>query len=136
MRLLPLCFLACLSISAFAQEPIVSPIETFPVNASLIAPLEGSSDRGIIRVDRIEPNPYHIEVGDTLLVSFYFGLKKLANEKDLVGIKKGDKFSARMAARQNRLDGAYYYQVFHYKNISYLKDRAAREARLNDESQN
>ncbi len=135
MRYLILTCIILLSVETYAQEPIVSPIETFPLNARLIAPLQGTNNRAVIRIERIDPNPYRLEVGDTLLARFYFSLKPVKGEKDLVGLNKGDFFSARMAARQNNLDGSYYYEVFHYKNVSYLKDLKRREALTSDESQ-
>lgn len=135
MRLFAIISFLLIGLKAAAQEPIVTPIETFPVNATLISPLQGSINRGIIRIDRIEANPYNLAIGDTLLVRFYFSLKRVKGEKDLVGIQAGDKFSARMAAQQNNLDGSYFYQVFHYKNISYLRDPKRKEALTSDESQ-
>ncbi len=135
MRPLLFATLLLVSFSLSAQEAKVVPIETFPVDATLISPLEGSIDRGIIRIERIQNNPYQIESGDTLLVKFYFTLKAMNNEPDLVGIKSGETFSARMAARQNNFDGSYFYQVYHYKNISRIKALKREESLSSDEPQ-
>lgn len=135
MRLAVLGFLILFCGSLRGQELQMDPIETFPLDATLIAPLQGSNDRGIIRIERIKPNPYNIEAGDTLLAQFYFGFKPVKNERDLIGIEAGEMISARLAARRNSLDGAYYYQVFHYKNISRMKAAKRQESLSSDEPQ-
>lgn len=118
-----------------AQAAQIGEIKTFPVNATLIASLEGSQDRALMRIDKIERNKFGLEVGDTILAKFYFSLKKVKSEPNLVGINAGDFFSARMAARPNSLGGGHYFQVYHYRNMSYLRSLKREEALSSDESQ-
>lgn len=109
--------LLLLSIAAKAQKSEIVTIETFPVNATVITTLEGLNDRAVLRIDKVEPNPYNIEVGDTLLFSFYWTILPVKSElANFPGIGNGDEISVHISVKASSLNGSYQYTAYHYKN--------------------
>ncbi len=111
-------FALLLSTSALqAQEKRIVPIETFPVNATVITTLQGMNDRAVLRIEKVDPNPYDIKVGDTLLFTFYWTTlpvnSKLAT---FPGLGAGDEISVHIAVKSSPLNGNYQYTAYHYKN--------------------
>lgn len=106
-----------LSIAAKAQKSEIVTIETFPVNATVITTLEGLNDRAVLRIDKVEPNPYNIKVGDTLLFSFYWTILPVKSElANFPGIGSGDEISVHISVKASSLNGSYQYTAYHYKN--------------------
>lgn len=118
MRKLLFSFLLMLPLLALGQEARIQQIETFPINVKVLNPLMGTNNMALLRVEKIDPNPYQLAEGDTILCKFYFTLKAVAGEKHLSGINRGDYVSTRMSATYNQYSGSYQYEAFHYKKYS------------------
>jgi len=135
MRVWLLAFLL-LGLGLKGQERQVIPIETFPINAKVLFTLQGTDDRAVLRVEKVDPNPYGIEIGDTLLFTFYWSTQAIKSDlATFPGIGAGDEISVRISVKRSPLNGSYQYTAYHYKNRSRLRSAANRqEALTNDES--
>ena len=121
IEIMRFCLLAVLFFPSlfFAQEKRIVPIETFPINATVLTTLQGMDDRAVLRVDKVEPNPHDINIGDTLLFTFYWSIlpvkSKLAN---FPGVGSGDEISVHIAVKSSPFNGSPQYTAYHYKNRS------------------
>ena len=93
MRVWLLAFLL-LGLGLKGQEREVIPIETFPINAKVLFTLQGTDDRAVLRVEKVDPNPYGIEIGDTLLFTFYWSTQAIKSDlatlsRTLIGRRDG-----------------------------------------------
>jgi len=102
-----------------AQEQRIVPINTFPINATVITTLQGTDDRAVLRVEKVDPNQYGIEVGDTLLFTFYWSTMPIKSElATFPGLGSGDEISVHIAVASSPVNGSNQYTAYHYKNRS------------------
>jgi len=102
--------------SFLSQAQNISQIETFPLNAQVYRLLQGTKDKALLIVDKVQKNDYQLSKGDTILADFYFTTKPIKDEAQLCGIRPGDEISVRMSAKLNPLDRSYQFTAYHYKN--------------------
>ncbi|MCR9154850.1 MAG: hypothetical protein NXI09_12145 [Bacteroidetes bacterium] len=122
MRFLSL-LLCFISLSLSAQKKQIVPIQTFPVNGTIMFKLEGTKDRAVLKVDKVEPNKYDINKGDTLICTFFWTTNPVKDEMaNFPGVKAGDQISFRMGVQKSPLNGAWQYTVYHYKNRTHIKE--------------
>ncbi len=116
MRLILL--LLCLgSFGLSAQKKRIVPVQTFPINAKVLFTLQGTSDRAVLRVKKVDPNPYQLEVGDTILCTFFWSIKPVKDEMaDFPGIGSGDEISVHIGVKKSPLNGSNQYTAYHYVN--------------------
>lgn len=118
MRFWTLLFIA-LGLSLQAQEQQIVTIETFPINAEVLFKLQGTNDKAVLKVERVNPNSFDVEVGDTLLCDFFWSTEPVKDElADFPGIEKGDEISIHIAAKRSPINGAWQYTAYHYKKRS------------------
>lgn len=120
-----------ISLSLKGQNQRVVPIETFPVNATVLSTLQGLDDRAVLRVDKIEPNSYGIETGDTLICTFFWSIHPVKDKlADFPGLGAGDEISTRMGAQWSKIGQRWQFTAYHYKNRSRnQKQKAKAESR-------
>ena len=115
MRFWTLLFVA-LSWSLKAQEQQIVTIDTFPINAEVLFKLQGTTDKAVLKVERVNPNTFQVEVGDTLLCDFFWSTQAVKDElADFPGIEKGDEISVHIGAKRSPINGAWQFTAYHYK---------------------
>jgi hypothetical protein len=101
------------------QGKRIVPIETFPVKATLINLLEGTLDRALLRIENVESNQFGLEVGDTIICTFYFSTQSVNDGvANFAGVGPMDKIRIHLSAVSSPLTGTFQYQGFHYVNTS------------------
>ncbi len=124
MRFLLLPFLF-ISLSVSAQKQRIVPINTFPMNATVLFTLEGTKDRAVLKVDRIEANDYDIKEGDTLICTFFWSILPVEDEMArFPGVGAGDEISLHMGVKKSAVDGSWQYTAYHYKNRTRMQAKA------------
>jgi len=90
------------------------PVKTFPVNATVLGLLDGSKTLAVLRIEKVDPNPYQLKEGSEILADFYFTTQPMKGEKKLKGLKAQDFISVRLTAEHNRSTGQYDFTAFEY----------------------
>jgi len=95
------------------------------MNATVLFTLEGTKDRAVLKVDRIEANDYDIKPGDTLICTFFWSILPVEDEMaKFPGVGAGDEISLHLGVKKSAVDGSWQYTAYHYKNRTRMQAKA------------